>query len=161
MRNFLGTSLLVGTLLFGGASIARAQVSFGIRIGPPPHVRVERRAARPGRDYVWVPGYWYPDPDGDGHYTWHGGYWTRPPYEGAYWVAPRRDRGMFYEGYWSGPRGRVEHDHAWDRDNNRDYDHYRNEDNNRRNYDNNNRGSYNQNQGDHRDNDHHDNDDNH
>jgi|GEM_PF-418500 len=176
MRNILTTSLLAGSLLLGGASVARAQVSFGIRIGPPPVVRVEHRPPRPGPGFVWVRGYWYPDPDGDGHYTWHSGYWTRPPYQGAFWVPPRRDGGMFYEGYWNGPRGRVDHDHTWDRDRGRDYDHF---ENNRRDNDNrgdynrgndNNRGDYNRgndnnrgnyNQGDHHDNDHHDNDDNH
>lgn len=158
MRNLLATSLLAGSLLFGGASIARAQVSFGIRIGPPPTVRVEHRPARPGPGYVWVKGYWYPDPDGDGHYLWHSGYWTRPPYQGAYWVPPRRDRGMFYEGYWNGPRGRVDHDHAWDHDQNRGYDHFRSGDNNRCNSRNNNHNNYNQ--PGNRNNDHHD-DDNH
>ncbi len=133
MRNLLTTTLLAGTLLLGGASVARAQVSFGIRIGPPPHARVEHRPARPGRDYVWVPGYWYPDHN---HYVWHAGYWTRPPYEGAYWVPPHRENGMFYDGYWNGPRGRVDHNHAWDHDRNRDYNHF----------------------SDHHDNDHHDND---
>lgn len=177
MRNILTTSLLAGSLLLGGASVARAQVSFGIRIGPPPVVRVEHRPPRPGPGFVWVRGYWYPDPDGDGHYTWHSGYWTRPPYQGAFWVPPRRDGGMFYEGYWNGPRGRVGHDHTWDRDRGRDYDHFENNrrdnndnrgdynrgnDNNRGDYNrgnDNNRGNYNQ--GDHHDNDHHDNDDNH
>jgi WXXGXW repeat (2 copies) len=121
MRNFLTTSLLAGTLLLGGASVARAQVSFGIRIGPPPAVRVEHRPARPGRDYVWVSGYWYPEHN---RYVWHAGYWTRPPYEGAHWVAPRRDNGMYYDGYWDGPRGRVDHDHAWDHGHDRDYNHF-------------------------------------
>lgn len=134
MRNLLTTSLLAGTLLFGGASVAgAAQVSFGIRIGPPPHVRVEHRPARPGRDYMWVPGYWYPEQN---RYAWHAGYWTRPPYEGAHWVSPHRADGMFYEGYWDGPHGRVDHNHSWDHDRGRDYDH----------------------SSDHRDNDHHDND---
>jgi hypothetical protein len=163
MRNLLVTFLLAGSLLLGGASVARAQVSFGIRIGPPPAVRVEHRPPRPGPGFVWVRGYWYPDPDGDGHYTWHQGYWTRPPYQGSYWVPPRRDNGMFYDGYWNGPRGRVDHDHAWDREQNRDYNHFRNEDNNRQGYDK--RGNHdnrgNDNQGDHHDNDHHDNGDNH
>jgi hypothetical protein len=139
MRNFIRTFLIAG-LLLGCGSIANAQISFGIRIGPPPAVRVEHRPPRPGPDFVWVRGYWYPDPDGDGHYLWHDGYWTRPPYEGAYWVPPRRDNGMFYEGYWNGPRGRVEHNHAWDHDQGRDYNHF---------------------DRDHHDNDHHDNDDRH
>ncbi len=50
------------------------------------------------------------------------GYWTRPPYLGARWVAPRYERGEFLEGYWNGDRGRVEHDHRWDKDRDRDHD---------------------------------------
>jgi hypothetical protein len=35
--------------------------------------------AAPGPGFTWVDGYWYPV---GGHYRWHEGYWTRPPYEG-------------------------------------------------------------------------------
>jgi len=51
----------------------------------------------------------------------HAGYWTRLPYAGARWVAPRYEGQRYYTGYWEGDRGRVEHDHRWDRDRNRDY----------------------------------------
>jgi hypothetical protein len=120
MRNFIRT-LLIAALLLGGVSVARAQVSLGIRIGPPPAVRVEAVPARPGPEYTWVRGYWYPV---DGHYVWHGGYWSRPPYAGAHWVEPHRRGGHFYAGYWDGPHGRVEHDHGWDNDPDRDYNRY-------------------------------------
>lgn len=136
MRNFIRTFLIAG-LLLGCGSIASAQVSFGIRIGPPPAVRVEHRPARPGPEFIWVRGYWYPE---GGRYVWHDGYWTRPPYDGAHWVGPHRANGMFYEGYWDGPRGRVDHDHTWDRGHDRDYNHF---------------------DRDHHDNDHHDDNDRH
>jgi hypothetical protein len=84
--------------------------------------------ARPGPDFVWVDGYWYPS---GGRYKWHAGYWTRPPYEGARWVAPHHDGQQFFDGYWGGDRGRLEHDHRWDRDRrNRDYGHYHRDDRN-------------------------------
>ncbi len=104
------------TSLFG-------QVSFGIRIGPPPRPKVVRvRPVAPGPGYAWVDGYWYAD---GGHYRWHDGYWSRPPYEGAAWVAPRYEGGQFFAGYWNGSRGRIEHDHKWDHDReNRDYNRY-------------------------------------
>ena len=121
MRNLIRTSLIAALLLSCG-SVVGAQVSLGIRIGPPPAVRVEHRPARPGPEYVWVAGYWYPGEHN--HYVWHSGYWSRPPYEGARWVAPRRADGQFYAGYWDGPHGRVEHDHAWDNDHDRDYNRY-------------------------------------
>src|SRR5258708_3214710 len=72
---FAGSILVVGL-----ASTAHAQISFGIHIGEPPAPRAYRVPPRPGPDYVWVEGYQYPE---NGHYVWHDGYWTRPPYEGA------------------------------------------------------------------------------
>ncbi len=98
-----------------------AQVSVGIRIGAPPPVRVVRvQPVSPGPEYVWVGGYWYPV---GGHYKWHEGYWTRPAYAGAHWVAPHHDGQRYFEGYWDGERGHVSHDHGWDKnhDRNRDF----------------------------------------
>ena len=112
-------TLLALLLIAGGAAFA--QVSVGIRIGPPPPPRVVRvRPGAPGPGFVWVDGYWYPVGH---HYKWHDGYWTRPPYPGAVWVVPRHDGERFVEGYWEGDHGRRPHDHQWDRDRrNRDFD---------------------------------------
>jgi hypothetical protein len=108
---------LVGLLAAG--TVFAYQISVGIRIGAPPPARVLRvRPPRPGPAYFWIDGYWYPL---NGHYRWHAGYWTRPPYEGAHWVAPHHDGQRYFEGYWDGPHGRVEHDHKWDRDRDRDW----------------------------------------
>lgn len=114
------TSAFLLALLFGlGASAAHAQLSVGIRIGAPPPPRVVRvLPARPGPDFVWVDGYWYPVGN---HYKWHAGYWTRPPYAGARWIAPHHDGERFFEGYWDGDHGRIEHDHRWDHDHDRDF----------------------------------------
>ena len=116
MNRFTKT-VLVAAMLLGGVSALAAQVSVGIRIGPPPPVRVVRVPRSPGPGFLWVGGYWYPVGN---RYRWHEGYWTRPPYEGARWVGPRHDGERFYEGYWEGERGRVEHDHRWDHDHDRD-----------------------------------------
>jgi len=99
-----------------------AQVSFGIRIGPPPRPRIVRvHPVAPGPGYTYVEGYWYPV---NGRYRWHDGYWTRPPYAGAAWIGPRYEGNQFFEGYWGGGgRDRYNHDHRWDRDRrNRDWD---------------------------------------
>jgi hypothetical protein len=114
-------SRLLAMGLFMGASLF-AQISLGIRIGPPPAPRVIVRTAAPGPGYTFVEGYWYPV---SGHYRWHNGYWTRPPYEGARWVGPNHDGTMFYNGHWEGDKGRVEHDHRWDRNHDRDFRHDR------------------------------------
>ena len=110
--------LLALVLAIGGVAWA-ADFSVGIRIGPPPPPRVVAvQPASPGPEWVWVRGYWYP---AGHHYKWHEGYWTRPPYAGAVWVAPHHDGERFFAGYWEGERGRWGHDHRWDRDHDRDY----------------------------------------
>jgi hypothetical protein len=111
-------ALSISALLLACAPAANAQVSFNVRIGtPPPPPRVYRVPPQPGPDYEWVEGYWYPM---NGRYVWHNGYWTHPPYPGAYWVAPYYERGEYYPGYWGGRQGEVHHDHGWDQTRERD-----------------------------------------
>jgi hypothetical protein len=115
-------TLVFATLLLAPAITANAQINFGIRIGAPPAPRAYRVPPQPGPDYIWVEGYQYPE---GGHYRWHNGYWTRPPYQGAYWVQPYHDSGQYYAGRWEGDRGVVAHDHRWDRRPGRDESHDR------------------------------------
>src|SRR2546427_7329129 len=116
---------LLALLLVAGATLL-GEVSIGIRIGPPPPQRVMVVPRSPGPEFFWVEGYWYPVGN---HYKWHDGYWTRPPYPSARWIAPRHDGERFFEGYWEGERGRRDHDHHWDRDHDRDFrDHDRGRD---------------------------------
>jgi len=120
MKAFIRTAL-VAAILSAAVPAMHAQVSIGIQIGAPPPPRVVRvLPARPGPEFVFVEGYWYPVGH---HYKWHDGYWTRPPYEGARWIAPRHDGERFYEGYWETDHGRFEHDHRWDHDHDRDFRH--------------------------------------
>ena len=117
MKNVLRTFTVLA-LLLAPAAAAHAQVSFGVRIGEPPPPRAYRVPPQPGPDYVWVEGYNYPQGN---HYVWHDGYWTRPPYEGAYWVAPYHVNGRYFAGRWEGSRRYINHDHRWDRDDRRDW----------------------------------------
>jgi hypothetical protein len=119
MRHLFKTFALA-TLLLAPAAAANAQVSFGIRIGEPPPPRAYRVPPQPGPGYVWVEGYQYPE---RGQYKWHDGYWTRPPYQGAYWVDPYHGGGQYYDGRWEGDRGVVAHDHRWDKRRGRDENH--------------------------------------
>jgi hypothetical protein len=122
MRRALISSAVLGLLLFA-APPAKAQVSFGIQIGQPPAPRAYRVAPEPGPGFEWVEGYWYPV---RGRWTWHDGYWTRPPFNGAYWVRPYYSNGRYVAGYWENDRRRENHNHRWDRDNDRrDYNHGR------------------------------------
>ena len=118
------TTLIFGATLLAGSSAFAGQVSIGIQIGaPPPPPRVVRvLPRRPGPEFVWVDGYWFPQGN---HYRWRDGYWARMPYEGARWIAPRYVGRTYYEGYWVGDR-RFERDRRWDRDHDRDrWDHDR------------------------------------
>jgi hypothetical protein len=118
MKTFMMISVLALTLLAVQPAQA-AQVSFGIQIGTPPPAPVYiAPPPSPGPDYVWVDGYYYPV---SGHWRWHAGYWTRAPYAGAHWYGPRYEGGRFYNGYWGGDRGRIEHNHSWDKHKDRDY----------------------------------------
>ena len=120
MRKFF-KALAISALLMTPASLAQAQVTFGIRIGQPPPPRYYRVPVYPGPGYEWVEGYWYPT---NGHYVWRNGYWARPPYQGAYWTAPYYANGRYYAGRWDGERRshhRDRRDHR-DRDDNRHFD---------------------------------------
>jgi hypothetical protein len=95
------TRLLAGLLLGGSSLFAETHFSIGIGIGGPayypPPPPVVAYLPPPGPDYTWVDGYWYPS---GARYVWHTGYWARPPYAGAYWVAPRYYENRYYPGYW-------------------------------------------------------------
>jgi hypothetical protein len=109
---------LIAVMLLASGSVFGADISIGINIGPPPPPYVVHvLPPRPDPDFVWVPGYWYPAKK---HYKWHEGYWTRLPYEGAEWVPPHYDGERYFVGYWYGGRGRLEHNHRWDRERDRD-----------------------------------------
>jgi hypothetical protein len=118
MKSFVRT-ISLATMLLAGVTAFGAQISIGIRIGPPPPPRVVRvLPPSPAPEFMWVEGYWYPV---GRHYKWHEGYWTRPPYSGARWVAPHHDGERFFAGYWDGDHGQLGHDHHWDRDRDRDF----------------------------------------
>lgn len=62
-----------------------------IRVGhkAPPRLRSEQRPARPGRDYLWLPGSW----DWRGNdWDWAPGRWERPSERGQRWVKARYTR---------------------------------------------------------------------
>lgn len=109
--------LLALVLMAAGSMFAG--ITIGLNIGAPPRPRVEVRRVSPGPGYSYVEGYWYPV---SGHYKWHAGYWSRPPYEGAVWIAPHHDGRQYFQGYWQ-VQGRepIEHDHNSDRNRDRDY----------------------------------------
>jgi hypothetical protein len=113
--------LLTLVLLAAGSLFAESHWSIGIGIGtpyyaplPPPPV-VTYTPPCPSPEYTWVPGYYYPV---GGRFAWHAGFWSRPPYSGAYWVTPRYYETRYYPGYW-GHRER-----RWDRDDRERWEHH-------------------------------------
>ena len=101
--------LLALALLAGGSLFAETHFYIGARFGypapapvvvytaPPAPVASYYVPARPAPGYVWVGGYWYPQGRA---YRWRAGYWARPAFRGARWVAPRYHGGRYYAGYW-------------------------------------------------------------
>ncbi len=71
-----------------------------IRSAPPREI-VETRPRRPGRDFVWTPGYWVLHRNA---WVWVSGKWDRPPHAGAVWVAhhwePHGAEFHFTAGFW-------------------------------------------------------------
>jgi len=81
------------------ASAARRPHAY-LRIGPPAPI-VEARVVAPGRNYVWVPGYYR----WNGYdYVWAPGNWRRPPRARAVWLpghwAHERRGWFFVQGRW-------------------------------------------------------------
>jgi hypothetical protein len=118
------TKLMALLLVAGGTLLAETHVAIGVRVGGPAVYGyagapvVAYRPACPGPGYVWISGYH------DGYGRWFDGYWTMPPYVGAYWVAPRLMGGRFVAGYWGGARNYYRHER---RDDRRDYRRYERE----------------------------------
>ena len=116
------TKLFALVLLAGGSLFAETHWSIGIGLGapyyygyaPPPPPVVVYTPPSPSPEYTWVPGYYYP---ARGGYAWHAGFWSRPPYAGAFWVAPRYYEHHYYPGYWERRErhwDRDDHDERWE-----------------------------------------------
>jgi hypothetical protein len=116
VKRLISTFCLATLLLSGGVASA-AQVSFGIRIGPPPQERAVRFVPRqPAPGYIWVDGHWYTQ---RGRYVWREGYWAKPSYRDSYWVAPWYENGRYHEGRWDRWDRGADRGRDRDRDNDR------------------------------------------
>lgn len=71
-----------------------------IRSAPPEGI-VEQRPHQPGRDFLWLPGYWVLH---GRSWAWVSGRWERPPHPGAVWVPhrwePKGPEFHFSVGFW-------------------------------------------------------------
>jgi hypothetical protein len=102
-------ALLVAALSLGAPLVAcvsgaylRSGVVFTVG-APPPPLRVEVAAVRPGPAFVWVPGHWDWRASRR-EYVWLSGRWLRPPNARAVWVEPRYERrgggSVYVSGFW-------------------------------------------------------------
>jgi hypothetical protein len=97
------TKLLALVLLAGSSVFAGTHFSVGIGVGggyyapPPPPPAYYAPPLAPGYGYTWVGGYYYPVGP---RWHWSAGYWARPPYARARWIAPRYYGHRYYRGYW-------------------------------------------------------------
>ena len=98
--------LLAAAFMVASSSAFAAHWSVNIGVGvpaygyyapPPPPSAVAYYPPAPGPGYTYVDGYYYPV---GARYVWRAGYWARPPYAGAVWVAPRYVGRRYYRGYW-------------------------------------------------------------
>lgn len=83
-RTSILLAAFLGLAMFAGAmpAPASAQVSIGVRLGPPPPARYEAIPPSPGRYYRWDAGHWVVR---GGRWVWVGGRYVRG-YAGGRWV---------------------------------------------------------------------------
>ncbi len=91
-----GTTVFAGPRFFFGVGVGYAPAPVAV-YAPPPAPIVAYAAPAPGPGYSYVSGYYAPVGP---RWVWHGGYWARPPYPHAVWVAPRYYGRRYYGGYW-------------------------------------------------------------
>ena len=98
LRSLLYT---VAVLAISTASVG--QVGISITFGPPA-LPIYEQPLCPAEGYIWTPGYWAYDYDGDDYY-WVPGTWVLAPEIGFLWTpgywAWVDESFVFYEGYWS------------------------------------------------------------
>ena len=97
------TKMLAMAFLAGSTMFAQVRFGIGVGVGPVQVAVGNYRSPSPGPGYFWVEGY----TDEYGNFI--NGYWTLPPYQGAYWIGPSYYGGRFTAGYWGGER-HVERD---------------------------------------------------
>jgi hypothetical protein len=97
-------SLFVVLAMLALSGACFAQVSVGISVSfAPPALPVYEQPICPAEGYIWTPGYWAWDEDGDDYY-WVPGTWVLAPQAGFLWTPGWWGWGgsafFWHEGYW-------------------------------------------------------------
>jgi hypothetical protein len=101
---FARVPFLLLFVTFVGVSQAPAQIAVGISITvAPPVLPVYEQPPIPAPGYIWTPGYWAWNDDGD--YYWVPGTWVEPPSVGllwtpGYWACDDAGIYVWNAGYW-------------------------------------------------------------
>lgn len=104
LYTFLVLAIGLSLAFLPKAVSAQVAVGISVRIGPPA-LPVYAQPICPGPDYIWVPGYWSWDQDGDEYY-WVPGTWVLAPEPGYYWTPgwwgfdADGDDYVWHPGYW-------------------------------------------------------------
>jgi hypothetical protein len=96
--------LFLTLFLLVGSAASFAQIGVGISVGfAPPPIPVYEQPICPHEGFLWTPGYWAWDGDGDDYY-WVPGTWVEAPQVGYLWTPGYWGWGdnafFFHEGYW-------------------------------------------------------------
>jgi len=88
----------------GYTLVPQPQGEEGMRMShdAPPRAKRETRPVRPGRNHMWIKGYWERQND---QWAWAGGRWEEPARRGSRWIKPRyhheKDGYRYEAGRWS------------------------------------------------------------
>lgn len=105
MRMAAIRSVLIAVFMLAMSAASFGQVLIQVNFAPPA-LPVYEQPICPGEGYIWTPGYWAWDNDGDDYY-WVPGTWVLAPQVGFLWTPGYWGWGggfyVFHPGYW-GPR---------------------------------------------------------
>lgn len=92
-------TLIAGAGVLGlAACVPPSRIGLGVVYvdEAPPPARVEVISAPPGREFVWIAGYW----TWNDEYVWMPGHWAHPPRRNLHWAPGRWHRGKHHQWYW-------------------------------------------------------------
>lgn len=112
------SNAIIWPALLSFSALAQAQLSVSINLAPPP-LPVYVQPEIPSDGFMWTPGYWAWDGNGN-DYFWVPGTWVSAPYQGAMWTPGYwgNNGGAFAwnSGYWSdhiGFYGGINYGHGY------------------------------------------------
>ena len=98
---FLAAVFVPGCIVVSGDSLPVEIAEVEIHCAPPPPVVVITRPPPPSGLHIWIDGHYVVR---SGSWVWVGGYWARPPHDGAVWapshIRQREHVYLWRPGHW-------------------------------------------------------------